>query len=110
VDGRETGTLEFNSSAITEWMPLFMGNRAVQLLMDVDGLPGERLTVNLARVDETTAPPLALTKVLEAGGTPPDDGYGCSISGAPKNATGLGVLTVLGLIFLRRRRLAVRAR
>jgi MYXO-CTERM domain-containing protein len=35
---------------------------------------------------------------------------GCSVSGAPRNAGGLGVLTVLGLVFLRRRRLGVRSR
>jgi hypothetical protein len=39
-----------------------------------------------------------------------DDVYGCSVSGAPRNAAGLGVLTLLGLVFLRTRRLAARAR
>jgi hypothetical protein len=53
VDGRETGSLEFKSSAATKWEPWFRRNRAVELSMDVDGLPGEPLTVNLALVDET---------------------------------------------------------
>lgn len=34
----------------------------------------------------------------------PDDGCGCSVPGAPTNAAGLGALTVLGLMLLRRRR------
>jgi MYXO-CTERM domain-containing protein len=39
-----------------------------------------------------------------------DDGCGCSVPGAPREAAGLGALTVLGLILLRRRRQALRAR
>jgi MYXO-CTERM domain-containing protein len=34
----------------------------------------------------------------------PDDGCGCSVPGAPRKAAGLGVLAVLGLMFLRRGR------
>jgi MYXO-CTERM domain-containing protein len=32
-----------------------------------------------------------------------DDGCGCSVPGAPRNAAGLAALTVIGLMFLRRR-------
>lgn len=39
-----------------------------------------------------------------------DDGCGCSVPGAPRNAAGLGALTLLGLVLLRRRRLLLRAR
>jgi MYXO-CTERM domain-containing protein len=34
----------------------------------------------------------------------PDDGCGCSVPGAPREAAGLGALAVLGLMLLRRRR------
>jgi hypothetical protein len=68
VAGRETGSLGFNSSAITEWQPLFSGNRSVELTMDVDGLPSEPLTVNLALVDQTqVSVPSAIARVAETG-------------------------------------------
>ena len=39
-----------------------------------------------------------------------NDGCGCSVPGAPRKTAGLGALTVLGLMFLRRRRQLLRAR
>jgi MYXO-CTERM domain-containing protein len=40
----------------------------------------------------------------------PDDGCGCAVPGAPRTTAGLGALTVLGLMLLRRRRQVLRAR
>jgi MYXO-CTERM domain-containing protein len=40
----------------------------------------------------------------------PDDGCGCSVPGAPREAAGLGALTLLGLLLGRRRRQRYRAR
>jgi hypothetical protein len=70
VAGRETGTLEFNSSAIAAWeQNWFKANRSVQLSMDVAGQPGESLTVNLTRVDETlVSVQSAFAKVAETAG------------------------------------------
>jgi hypothetical protein len=68
VAGRETGTLEFDSSAIADWEEWFRSGRAVQLSMAVEDQPGELLTVNLALVDETqVSVRSAFAKVAETG-------------------------------------------
>jgi hypothetical protein len=68
VAGRETGNLEFNSSAIADWEEWFESGRAVQLSMDVAGQPGEPLIVNLALVDETlVSVRSAFARVAETG-------------------------------------------
>jgi len=99
-----------------EWKNAFKAKRTLLLQMAIPGEPGERLTVNLSCVDSTqvtvqsaSAKVAALSREGAAGDDDrvvksPDEGYSCSLPGAPRNAAGLGVLTVLGLIFLRRRR------
>ena len=98
-----------------EWTNAFKAQRTLLLQMAIPGELGEHLTVNLSCVDSTqatvqsaSAQVVALSGEGEGVDDPavksPDDAYGCSLAGAPGNAAGLGVLTVLGLIFLRTRR------
>ena len=97
VAGRETGTLEFDSSAIAAWeQNWFQANRSVQLSMEVAGQPGEPLTVNLTRVDETlVSVQSAFAKVAETGSA-----FVLAIATLCKTIT----VAFFGRLFTRRRR------
>jgi MYXO-CTERM domain-containing protein len=108
----------------TEWTQAFKaGNRTVYVSMSIGSNASEGTEWLAIDLREATVL-AALTQAKSSQGTgsekPSGEGEGeagdddavsgCSMSGTPRNAAGLGVLTLLGLVFLRRKRLAVRAR
>jgi len=118
--GGQKSPLSFaNSQAMSQdWRNAFIAKRTLLLQMEIPGQQGEKLTVKLQYVDETQVS-LRSARVVAPSGEGEGEGEGegvdgavsgCSISNAPRNAAGLGALTLLGLMLLRRRRQTLRAR